>query len=178
MRKVNVVFLVLFLGFIASVTITVPARAAEKPIKVTAVVADGKTVKINYTLTVDGKVVDSSKGRQPLEFKVGTHQMIPGFEKAVMGMKVGEKKSFRVKPEEGYGPVNPKAFQEVPKKQLPALPAGVTLKAGMTLLAQGKDGRRIPVTIKEVKKDVVVIDFNHPLAGKTLNFDVEVVGIS
>jgi len=174
MRRVNVMFLVLFFGFIAVVNIMTPAGAAEKPIKVTAVVADGETVKVNYTLTVDGKVVDSSKGRQPLEFKAGAHQMIPGFEKAVMGMKVGEKKSFKVKPEEGYGPVNPKAFQEVPKKQLPA---DVTPKAGMTMYAQSKDGKKIPVKIKEVKKDVVVMDLNHPLAGKTLNFDVEVVEI-
>jgi len=174
MRKVNVMFLVLFFGFIAVVNITAPAGAAEKPKKVTTVVADGETVKVNYTLTVDGKVVDSSKGRQPLEFKAGAHQMIPGFEKAVMGMKVGEKKSFKVKPEEGYGPVNPKAFQEVPKNKLPA---DVTPQAGMTMVAQGKDGKKIPVKIKEVKKDVVVMDLNHPLAGKTLNFDVEVVEI-
>jgi FKBP-type peptidyl-prolyl cis-trans isomerase 2 len=166
--------LVLFFGFISVVNITAPAGAAEKPKKVTAVVADGETVKVNYTLTVDGKVVDSSKGRRPLEFKAGAHQMIPGFEKAVMGMKVGEKKSFKVKPEEGYGLVNPKAFQEVPKNKLPA---DVTPKAGMTMYAQSKDGKKIPVKIKEVKKDVVVMDLNHPLAGKTLNFDVEVVEI-
>jgi len=174
MRRVNMMFLVLFFGFIAAVTITPPARAAEKPVKGAAVVADGKTVKVNYDLTVDGKVVDSTKGSQPLEFKAGAHQMIPGFEKAVMGMKVGGKKSFKVKPEDGYGPVNPKAFQEVPKKELPA---GIAPQAGMTLTALGKEGQKIPVKIKEVKKDVVVMDFNHPLAGKTLNFDVEVVEI-
>ncbi len=174
MRRLNVLYLVLFIGFITGVIITAAAKAAEKPIKGTAVVADGKTVKVNYTLTVDGKVVDSSKGRQPLEFREGAHQVVPGFEKAVRGMKVGGKKSFKVKPEEGYGPVNPKALKEVPKK---TLPAGVTPKAGMTLLAQTKDGRKIPVTIKEVKKDAVVMDLNHPLAGKTLSFDVEVVEI-
>jgi FKBP-type peptidyl-prolyl cis-trans isomerase 2 len=174
MREVKVMFLFLFFACFTAVTIAVPAGAAEKTKKGTAVVADGKTVKVNYTLTVDGKVVDSSKGREPLEFKAGAHQMIPGFEKGVMGMKAGEKKSFTVKPEEGYGQVNPKAFQEVPKKKLPA---DVKPKAGMTLYAQGKEGQPIPVTIKEVKKDVVVMDFNHPLAGKTLNFDVEVVEV-
>jgi FKBP-type peptidyl-prolyl cis-trans isomerase SlyD len=174
MRKVNVLFLVLFFGFIAGVTVTAPARAAEKPVKGTAVVADGKTVKVNYTLTVDGKVVDSSKGGAPMEFKEGAHQVIPGFEKGVMGMKTGQKKSFTVNPKEGYGLVNPKAFQEVPKKQLPA---NITPKAGMTLFAQGKNGKRLPVKIKEVRKDSVVIDFNHPLAGKTLHFDVQVMGI-
>jgi len=171
MRRVNMVYLllVLFLGSIAVVTVTDRAGAAAA-----AVVANGKSVKVNYTLTVDGKVVDSSKGRQPLEFKAGSHQMIPGFEKAVMGMKVGEKKSFKVKPEDGYGLVNPKAFRDVPKAQLPK---DITPKAGMTLFAQGKDGQKIPVKIKEVKKDVVVMDFNHPLAGKTLSFDVQVMEI-
>jgi FKBP-type peptidyl-prolyl cis-trans isomerase SlyD len=174
MRRINVMLPALLFGFIALVTITVPARAAEKPAKGTALVADGKTVKVNYTLTVDGKVVDSSKGGQPLEFKEGAHQLIPGFERAVMGMKAGQKKSFKVKPEDGYGPVNPKAFQEVSRKQLPA---NIKPKAGMTLYAQGKDGQKLPVKIKEVKKDTVVVDFNHPLAGKTLNFDVEVVEV-
>ncbi len=173
MRRVNMMFLVFVFGFFAVATAS-PARAAEKPAKVAVAVSDGKTVKVNYTLTVDGKVVDSSKGRQPLEFKEGAHQVIPGFEKAVMGMKIGQKKSFTVKPEEGYGQVDSKAFREVPKKQLPA---GVTPTAGMTLLAQAKDGRKLPVKIKEVKKDSVVIDFNHPLAGKTLNLSVEVVEI-
>jgi FKBP-type peptidyl-prolyl cis-trans isomerase 2 len=178
MKRANIayLFLVLLFGFMTVLSVLpAPAKAAEKAKKgAAAVIADGKSVKVNYTLTVDGKVVDSSKGRQPLEFKAGTHQMIPGFEKEVIGMKVGEKKSFKVKPEDGYGPVNPKAYREVPKKQLPA---GVTPKAGMTLFAQGQNGQQIPVKIKEVKKDVVVIDFNHPLAGKTLNFDVEVVEV-
>jgi FKBP-type peptidyl-prolyl cis-trans isomerase SlyD len=174
MRRMNVMFLALCFGFIAVATTTAPVTAAGKPTKGTAVVVNGKTVKVNYTLTVDGKVVDSSTGGQPLEFREGAHQLIPGFEKAVMGMKAGQKKSFTVKPEDGYGPVNPKAFQEVSRKQLPA---GITPKAGMTLYAQGKDGRKLPVKIKEVKKDSVVMDFNHPLAGKTLNFAVEVVEI-
>ena len=138
-------------------------------------ISEGKSVKVNYTLTVDGTVVDSSKGREPLEFKAGSHQMIPGFEKAVMGMKVGEKKSFKVSPADGYGMEDPRAIQEIPKNQLPA---GITPKAGMTLYAQSKTGQRIPVRVVDVKKDVVVMNFNHPLAGKTLNFDVEVVEIN
>ncbi len=173
-RKVS--FSVLLLGLIAVLVFSAAfSEAAEKVKKKGEVkVAEGSTVKVDYTLTVDGKVVDSSKGHEPLEFKVGGHQVIPGFEKAVLGMKVGEKKSFTVSPEEGYGPVNPKAFQEIPKKQLPP---DITPKAGMTLYAQGKDKRPVPVRIKEVKGDVVVIDFNHPLAGKTLNFNIEVVAI-
>ena len=173
MKKARVMFLVLLFAVFAAVTVSAPARAAEKPTK-GAAVADGKTVKVNYSLTVDGKVVDSSKGREPLEFKEGAHQMIPGFEKALMGMKAGQKKSFTLKPEEGYGKINPKAYQEVPKSQLPK---DMTPEAGMTLMAQTKDGQKIPVRIKEVKKDSVVMDFNHPLAGKTLKFDVEVVDV-
>jgi FKBP-type peptidyl-prolyl cis-trans isomerase SlyD len=173
MRKTNVTFLVLFCAFFAATVAAAPAGAAKNAQK-GAVIADGKTVEVNYTLTVDGKVVDSSKGRKPLEFKAGAHQMIPGFEKALIGMKAGQKKSFKVKPEDGYGQVNPKAFREIPKKQLPA---GVTPKAGMTLYAKGEEGQPIPIVIKEVKKDTVVLDFNHPLAGKTLNFDVEVVEV-
>jgi FKBP-type peptidyl-prolyl cis-trans isomerase 2 len=148
------------------------AEGAKKG--VTAVVAQGKTVTVNYTLKVDGKVVDSSKGKQPIQFTVGKQQMIPGFEKALMGMKIGEKKSFNVSPEEAYGKVNPKAIQSIPKSKLPA---DIKPAPGMVLQARDKSGRGGPVKIVEVRKDTVVIDFNHPLAGKTLNFDVEIVAI-
>ncbi len=136
-------------------------------------VAKGRTVQVNYTLTVDGKVIDSSKGRQPLEVKIGAHQVIPGFEKGLMGMKVGEKKSFTVKPEDGYGEVNPKAILEVPKSKLPK---NIKLTPGMVLESQ-VNGHIVPVSVVKVKKETVVLDFNSPLAGKTLNFDVEVVDI-
>ncbi len=176
MKTRNVTLLAVILGFITALTFfAVSSEGAEKAKKGGALaVSEGKTVRVQYTLKVDGKVVDSSNGREPLQFKTGKHEMIPGFEKAVMGMKVGEKKSFKVSPEEGYGPVNPKALQDVPKSKLPP---DMTPKAGMTLVAQDKDGKRIPVKIVEVKKDLVVMDFNHPLAGKTLNFDVEIVEI-
>jgi len=161
--------------FIVLPFITLSSEGAEKEKKTAGItVSDGKIVRVNYTLSVDGKVVDSSAGRQPLEFKAGSHQMIPGFEKAVMGMKAGEKKSFKVSPDQGYGPLNPRALQNVPKKQLPP---DIKPTPGMTLYAQGKNGQSMPVRVVEVKKDVVVMDFNHPLAGKTLNFDVEVLEI-
>ncbi len=174
MKKMNMMFLVLFFGFAAAISHAAPGKAAEKPLKGAAVVADGKIVKVSYVLTVDNKVVDSSKAGQPLEFRTGAHQMIPGFERAVMGMRVGEKKSFKVKPKDGYGPVDAKAVREVSKKKFPA---DFTPKAGMTLIARGKGGKQLPVKIKEVRKDTVVIDVNHPLAGKTLHFDVQVVAI-
>jgi FKBP-type peptidyl-prolyl cis-trans isomerase 2 len=176
MKARNVMLLAVLLGFIAAQSFFTGSsgRAEKKKGGKTLVVSEGKSVKVHYTLTVDGKVMDSSNGREPLQFKAGSHQMIPGFEKAVMGMKVGEKKSFKVSPEEGYGLEDPKAIQDVLKTQLPP---DITPTAGMTLYAKTKDGKRFPVKIVEVKKDVVVMDFNHPLAGKTLNFDVEVVEI-
>jgi len=163
-----------FLWFLAALFFTVASEAADnKKSGGTLVVSEGKSVKVHYTLTVDGKVSDSSKGRGPLEFKAGSHQMIPGFEKAVMGMKTGEKKSFKVSPKEGYGAEDPKAIRDIPKNQLPP---EMTPKAGMTLTAQA-NGQSVPVRIVEVRKDVVVMNFNHPLAGKTLHFDVEVLEI-
>lgn len=165
MKKLYVTLLITLFGM----TITLCGLSCSKP-----TVSEGKTVKVHYTLTVDGQVVDSSNGREPLQFKVGDHKVIPGFEKAVTGMKAGEKKSFQLNPEEAYGPENPKAFQDVPKKQLPP---NITPKKGMTLSTTSKDGRRINVMIHEVKKDVVVINFNHPLAGKTLHFEIEVMEI-
>lgn len=159
--------------FIMAMVLPFSSRSAE-PAKKGVAVSAGKTVKVNYTLTVDGKVVDSSKGREPLAFKAGGSQMIPGFDKAVMGMKAGEKKSFKLRPEEGYGKEDPRAIQNVPKNQLPA---EIKPKAGMILQAHTKDGRQISARIMEVKKDIVVVNFNHPLAGKTLNFDVEVVDV-
>lgn len=176
MKRRNVIFSAMLLGVIAAAWFSaVPALAAEKARKETAaVVAEGKSVKVHYTLTVDGKVVDSSSKREPLQFKAGNREMIPGFEKALMGMKVGGKKSFKVSPKDGYGMEDPRGIQEIPKKQLPP---ELTPKVGMTLQAQAKNGQQIPVRIVEVRKDVVVMNFNHPLAGKTLNFDVEVIEI-
>lgn len=175
MKTRNVTLFSVLLAVVVGLSfLAVYAEAAEKDKKEEVVISEGKTVKVNYTLTVDGKEVDSSKGRGPLEFKPGSHQVIPGFEKAVMGMKVGDKKSFKVAPEDGYGPEDPTARQNIPKKQLPP---EITPKAGMMLMAHGKDGQSIPVKIVEVRDDEVVMDFNHPLAGKTLNFDVEVLEI-
>ena len=176
MKTKVVVSWIVLLGVIVALSFVAgPLRAAEAAIKGgTAVVGKGKTVTLHYTLKVDGKVVDSTRGKQPIQFTAGSHQMIAGFEKAVMGMKVGDKKSFKVSPAEGYGKEDAKAIQSIPKSQLPS---DVTPAPGMLLEAQDKNGRKRTVRIVEVKKDAVVIDFNHPLAGKTLNFDVEIVAI-
>ncbi len=146
----------------------------EKANKEVPVVQDGKTVKVHYTLTVDGKNVDSSRQGDPLDVKVGEGNVIPGFENALKGMKTGEKKSFDVSPAEGYGQVDPQNMVEVPTSQLPA---DLKPEVGMTLYATGEHGQPIPARIAEVKESSVIMNFNHPLAGKTLHFDVEVIDI-
>ncbi len=166
---------VLFSPFIIILLFGFYAEGAEKNTKEEAsMVSDGKSVKAHYTLTVEGKIIDSSNGKEPFEFQVGSRQTIPGFENSLKGMKVGDKKSFQISPEEGYGQEDPEGIQEVPRDKLPP---DINPEAGMTLYAKGSNGQSIPVRIVEVKKEAVVINFNHPLAGKTLNFDVEVIDI-
>jgi FKBP-type peptidyl-prolyl cis-trans isomerase SlyD len=146
-----------------------PAGAQPSP-----AVEKGSSVKMEYTLKDDkGQVLDSSDGKEPIAFVQGAHQIIPGLDKALLGMKVGDTKKVTVKPDEGYGVVDPKAETEVPKD---ALPKGADV-VGTRLLARGQDGHPRPVTVKAVKDNTVVLDLNHPLAGKTLFFDIKVVSV-
>ena len=145
-------------------------NAAEAP----AVVQPGSEVSFDYTLIDDnGKVVDSSKGKEPMHYVHGKGQIIPGLEKELAGMAVGSEKKVTIKPEDAYGPVNPQAFQEVPKEKLPP----EALKVGTVLAAQGPAGQRVPVRVHEIKENTVIMDFNHPLAGKTLSFDVKITDV-
>jgi FKBP-type peptidyl-prolyl cis-trans isomerase 2 len=137
-------------------------------------VADGNVVKLHYTLTVDGKVVDNTREREPFMFLVGEEQVIPGFENAIKGMEVGEKKSFQVSPGEGYGQEDPEGIDEIFREDLPS---GLEPVVGMTLYATGERGQTIPGRITEVREHSVVININHPFAGKTLDYDVEIVEI-
>ena len=136
---------------------------------------DGSTVQIDYTLTVDGAVVDSSDGREPLKYVQGKGQIIPGLERQLAGLRVGDAGDFTVTPEDGYGSVNPKAFMEVKKDQLPK---DVTPQVGMVLRGMGPDGNPFRARIHKIDQDAVTLDMNHPLAGKTLQFKVKVVGVS
>ena len=138
-------------------------------------VEDGKTVKVHYTLTVEGRNIDSSRQGEPLEFKVGAGGVIPVFETALKGMKVGDRKAFEISPDEGYGHEDPGNMIEVPRNQLPP---DLTPEAGMTLYTRGQQGQPIPATIAEVRSESVIMNFNHPLAGKTLHFDVEVTDVT
>ncbi len=134
----------------------------------------GSTVKIEYTLTDDGgALLDTNKGREPLTYIQGEQQLIPGLERALIGMHAGDQKKVVIKPEDGYGAVNPAARAEVPKSMVPA----EMLKVGAQLLARDSSGDARPVMVKEIRESTVVLDLNHPLAGKTLHFDLKVVGV-
>lgn len=136
----------------------------------------GNTVKIHYTGTLeDGNQFDSSKGREPLEFTLGSGQVIPGFDKAVTGMAVGESKSVSIAPEDAYGPRDERAVQEVPKS---ALPEDLVPVEGMSLQAQNQNQQPIQLTVVAVGDDSITVDANHPLAGKTLNFEISLVEIA
>jgi len=138
-------------------------------------IENGKKVAFEYKLTVDGEVVDSSEGKEPLKYTHGDASLIQGLTSRMEGMEEGEKRKIEVPSKEGYGNVNPAAFQEVPKAELPS---NVEPKVGTVLQAQRTDGTSFPVKITEVKENTVIIDCNHPLAGKTLTFDVKIVSIS
>ena len=135
----------------------------------------GDAVKIHYTGTLDdGTQFDSSTGREPLAFELGSGQVIPGFDKAVDGMSIGDSKSVNIPAEDAYGPHHKEMVQEVPRD---ALPSDLAPEAGMSLQAEGPDGQRFNLVITDVRDDSITVDGNHPLAGKALNFDIELVSI-
>lgn len=135
---------------------------------------NGDTVKVHYKGTLgDGTVFDSSEGREPLEFDVGSGQLIPGFEAAVDGMKTGETCSININADEAYGPHREEMVMDVPKTQLPA---DMNPEVGMRLQA-GQEDEQFVVTVTEVQDDKVTLDANHPLAGKDLNFEITLVEI-
>ncbi|ETA53288.1 FKBP-type peptidyl-prolyl cis-trans isomerase [Ponticoccus alexandrii] len=138
-------------------------------------VKSGDTVRIHYTGTLtDGSTFDSSAGRDPLEFTVGSGQIIPGLDKAMPGMEVGEKKQVTVPADEAYGQPNPQAQQAVPRAEIPD---HIPLDLGTQLQVQTPDGQAMQVTVVQVTDQEVTLDANHPLAGKDLTFDIELVEI-
>ena len=137
-------------------------------------IKDGSRVKLDYTLTVEGKEVESSKGKTPLEYIQGQGQIIPGLESQVKDMAAGEEKTIDVKCGDAYGEVDPNAFQEISKDKFPD---GTDLFEGMVVAVKDKDGRRFNTTIHELKDERVVLNLNHPLAGKNLQFAVKVVSV-
>lgn len=135
----------------------------------------GDTVRVHYTGTLeDGSEFDSSRKRdEPLEFTLGQGQMIPGFEKAVSGMEVGQSKQVSIPSDEAYGEKKKEMIMEVPKENFPP---DITPEVGQQL-AVNTQGKQVPVTVTEVSGDTVILDANHPLAGKDLKFDIELVEI-
>lgn len=137
-------------------------------------IQDGMDVTMDYTLTVDGAVVDSSEGKEAFRYRHGSQQIIPGLEKALAGLKVGDAKEVTVSPEDGYGQYEADRVIEVSKDQMPS---DIGLEIGMVLGGVDAEGRPIRGTIKEIKEKAVVMDMNHPLAGKTLHFKVKITQI-
>lgn len=139
-------------------------------------VKSGDTVRIHYTGTLnDGTVFDSSDGRDPLEFTVGSGQIIPGLDKAIPGMTPGDEKTVPVPADEAYGPHHPEGVTEIPRGDIPA---DIPLETGIMLQMSTPDGRQIPVTVTDVTEEKVTIDANHQLAGKDLTFNIELVEIA
>ncbi len=137
-------------------------------------ISEGKQVSIEYTLSLeDQQVVDSNVGKDPLTYTHGSQQIIPGLENALEGMAVGDQKQVKLEAEEGYGPVQDQAIVEVPMEQLPEDARTV----GTLVQGQGPNGQPVRGRVADMKEETAVIDFNHPLAGKTLFFDVKVLDI-
>lgn len=135
----------------------------------------GDTVRVHYTGKLDDDTeFDSSAGRDPLEFPLGSGRVISGLDKAVEGMRVGESKSVRIPAEEAYGPRQEQLIQEVPKT---ALPDDISPSVGMPLQAQGPDGQVMELVVTAVAEKSFTVDGNHPLAGQALNFDIELIEI-
>jgi peptidylprolyl isomerase len=134
----------------------------------------GDTVQIHYTGMLDsGEQFDSSVGGEPLEFTLGSGQVIVGFDKGVSGMNLGEKKTVRILPKDAYGDYDDALVIQVSREELPAL----NYELGTELVMQQPSGRSIPVIVIDANNETVVLDANHPLAGEALTFELELVGI-
>lgn len=163
----------IMIALVLSLTLAV-AVAQQQGEATSPAIENGSKVQLEYTLTDgNGKVLDTNTGGEPLSFTQGKQQLIPGLEKALNGMHAGETKKVAIEPAEAYGEVDPEAVAEVPKDRIP--PEALTV--GGELVAQSQSGESRTVRIKEIRETTVIIDLNHPLAGKTLVFDVKVVGV-
>ena len=137
-------------------------------------VENGKKVTFHFTLTVDDEVIQTSEGEKPMSYKHGSGQIIPGLASEMEGMNEGEEKTVLVSAQDAYGEVNPDAFKEFPKS---SLPEGFVPQKDLMLQLNTPDGQKIPARISEVNEESIIVDLNHPLAGKSLQFDVKVVSI-
>jgi len=137
-------------------------------------IGDGSNVTLNLTLTVDSEVIFTTQGKDPFEYTHGEGRILPGLENQLAGLKSGEEKEIIVGPDDGYGVIDPEAFIEFPKTQLPE----GDIQPGVALELIGPDGRPVPAVVTEIKEEFVILDLNHPLAGKELQFNVAIISIT
>jgi FKBP-type peptidyl-prolyl cis-trans isomerase 2 len=136
----------------------------------------GDTVKVHYTGKLsDGTIFDSSDGREPLEFTLGQQQVIPGFEQAVIGMGLGQSTTAEIEAAEAYGPRDERLVTQISRQQIPD---DVEVSVNDRLQVRRSDGRTLVVTVTEISETSLTLDGNHPLAGKDLTFDIELVDIA
>jgi FKBP-type peptidyl-prolyl cis-trans isomerase SlyD len=137
-------------------------------------VENNVVVTMNYTVKVDGDTVDTSQDHEPIEFIQGQGHVIQGLESNLYGLQAGERKEFVVPPDEGYGELDPDALAEIP---LSEFPTHIPLEPGVELLLKDEEGDEMQAYIVEVGEENVMLNFNHPLAGKDMHFSVEVVSL-
>lgn len=137
-------------------------------------VTDGQVISMEYTLKVDGEVIDTSEGHGPIEFIQGTGNIIPGLERELYGMNLGDSKEVTVSPGDGYGEVDTEAYTDVPREQFPA---DIPLEKGIELELHDEQGNPMHARIDQVGDKTVRLDFNHPLAGKELFFAVKIAAL-
>ena len=163
------------LSSLAMLTVAVSACwAQDATSEEKTVIAEGSSVSIEYTLKLDdGTTVDSNVGEDPMVYKQGGSEILPALETALFGLAVGDTKQVKLTAEQGYGPVMQEGYQEVEIDMVPEDARTV----GTTLMATAPDGQQQPIRVHEVKEETIVLDFNHPLAGQALNFDVKILAI-
>ncbi len=139
-----------------------------------SVISDDVVVSMDYTLTIDGALVDASEENEPIEFLQGHQNIIPGLEKELYGLTIGDSREIVVAPLEGYGEVDPQAIMDIPRSEFPK---DIDLQPGLELELQQPDGHVLHAVVAAINPDTVRLDFNHPLAGKELTFRVTVIGL-
>ena len=138
------------------------------------VIAEGSKVSLEYTLNIDGgETVDSNAGDEPLVYTQGSNEIIPALEEALNGLSAGDETQVTLQPEQAYGEVDPEAFREVPLEQIPE----DARQPGQLLIMQDQQGNRQQIKVSEIRDDTAVLDLNHPLAGRTLHFDVKIIDV-
>ncbi len=164
------------LGLALSAISAMPVQAAEEPQVSPLAVGENMDIAMDYILTVDGKVVDATEGAEAFHYIHGQGQILESLEEQLIGLHVGDSKEVTLTSEQGYGVVDPEAFVEIPKDRLPA---DVKPEAGMILQgANPETGKSFRARIHELKDETVVLDLNHPLAGKSLNFKITIKEIA